>query len=209
VSARMAGKSGFAMKNYTQMNDEVEQIDGELGEMLAKARKDIEALEWDTKKVALPKHQRDAEVSRIKSVLDSARSVHQVIPSQKMHLRCPTNCIFVPMSWQCRPLSGGCCCWCGPHMMASHMPQFSARDQGEGERVSGRGWEMVSLLPAEELHIHICVCIHACACDSSRVCGESLTVSPVAAELEGGAQRSGQGEPLPVRAQSKGTHEGH
>jgi hypothetical protein len=86
VSARMAGKSGFAMKNYTQMNDEVEQIDGELGEMLAKARKDIEALEWDTKKVALPKHLRDAEVSRIKSVLDSARSVHQVIPSQDLHL---------------------------------------------------------------------------------------------------------------------------
>lgn len=86
LAARMAAKSGFAMKKYAQMNDEVEQIDSELGEMLEKARKDIEALEWDTNKVALPKEQRDAEVARIKGVLASARSVHQVpSPRNSLH----------------------------------------------------------------------------------------------------------------------------
>mmetsp|Transcript_33422 Transcript_33422/g.65192 ORF Transcript_33422/g.65192 Transcript_33422/m.65192 type:complete len:283 (+) Transcript_33422:72-920(+) len=65
------------MKNYIQMNDEIEQIDTELTDMLGKIRGDVEALEWDTKKVALPKDKRDEECARITSQIASARSVHQ------------------------------------------------------------------------------------------------------------------------------------
>ena len=74
----MAAKGGFSMNKYSQMNDEIEQIDSELGELLHKARADIEDLEMNPKKASLPKEQRDAECARIMANLATARSVHQV-----------------------------------------------------------------------------------------------------------------------------------
>lgn len=78
----MASKTAFQMKKYTQMSDEIEQLDVEITAMLAKVRADIEALDWDTSKINLPKEQREAEFDRIKAVLTNARSVHQVRPNR-------------------------------------------------------------------------------------------------------------------------------
>jgi hypothetical protein len=78
----MAGKMGFQMKKYTQMSDEVEQLDADLTEQLKKLRADIEALDWDTSKVNMTSEDREAEFKRIAGSIANVRSVHQVSYSQ-------------------------------------------------------------------------------------------------------------------------------
>ena len=66
------------IKKYANMSDEMEQLDIETCELLARIRSAAEALEWDTKKVALSKENKEIEFKKIKAEMDKARTKLQV-----------------------------------------------------------------------------------------------------------------------------------
>ena len=66
------------IKKYANMSYEMEQLDLEACEFIARIRSASEAMEWDTQKVALSKEQKDAEFKKIKADMDKARTLLQV-----------------------------------------------------------------------------------------------------------------------------------
>jgi hypothetical protein len=72
------GKSSKAIKKYANMSDDMEQLEMEACELIAKIRAATEAMEWDTKKVALSKEAKEVEFKRIKVDMDKARTLLQV-----------------------------------------------------------------------------------------------------------------------------------
>ena len=69
-----------SIKKYANMSDEMEQLDIETCELLARIRSAAEALEWDTKKGALSKENKELEFKKIKAETDKARTKLQVLP---------------------------------------------------------------------------------------------------------------------------------
>ena len=66
------------IKKYANMSDEMEQLDLEACELIARIRTASEAMEWDTQKVALSKELKEAEFKKIKTDMDKARTLLQV-----------------------------------------------------------------------------------------------------------------------------------
>lgn len=66
------------IKKYANMSDEMEQLDLEACELISRIRTASEAMEWDTKKVALSKESKEAEFKKIKADMDKARTLLQV-----------------------------------------------------------------------------------------------------------------------------------
>mmetsp|Transcript_57355 Transcript_57355/g.119941 ORF Transcript_57355/g.119941 Transcript_57355/m.119941 type:complete len:326 (-) Transcript_57355:2-979(-) len=88
-SDSLGSKEGYSngsktIKKYANMSDEIEQLDIETCELLARIRSAAEALEWDTKKVALSKENKELEFKKIKAEMDKARTKLQ---NYKVELR--------------------------------------------------------------------------------------------------------------------------
>ena len=82
-SDSLGSKEGYSngsktIKKYANMSDEMEQLDIETSELLARIRASAEALEWDTNKVALSKENKELEFKKIKAEMDKARTKLQV-----------------------------------------------------------------------------------------------------------------------------------
>lgn len=72
------------IKKYANMSDEMEQLDLEACELISRIRAASEAMEWDTKKAALSKENKEAEFKKIKADMDKARTLLQ---TYKVELR--------------------------------------------------------------------------------------------------------------------------
>jgi hypothetical protein len=75
------------------MSDEMEQLDLEACELISRIRAASEAMEWDTKKAALSKENKEAEFKKIKVDMDKARTLLQArnISMEVFHVCCKGN----------------------------------------------------------------------------------------------------------------------